>query len=222
VLNADRYSPEILASIHSGLEPDEEGLALSEFVVMPTFQKITVVLTNRHIRFMGFKPNWRGQVTKDSALVLNTAISLHAISAITTAELKTIFGGKEMTLIFYWEGHKEDIVTAASAWFDAGKAFTEKFKEAVAKKEVASSSASMADELQKLTQLNKEGILSEEEYNRAKNQLIGVSSSQVDEATKLLRQLHDLHKQGVLSESEFNMKKWDVLSHRLIPKDKSS
>lgn len=221
MINADRYSPEILASIHSGLEPDEEGIALCDFIVMPTAKKITVVLTNRHVRFMGFKPNWRGQVTKDSALVLNSAISLRAISAITTAELKTIFGERELTLIFYWEGLKEDIVTA-SAWFDEGKVFTEKFKEAVAKKEVASSSASVVDELQKLAQLTKEGILSQEEYDRAKNRLIGVSSSQVDEATKLLRQLHVLRVQGVLSESEFNMKKWDVLSQRLIPKDKSS
>jgi hypothetical protein len=64
--------------------------------------------------------------------------------------------------------------------------------------------------------LANEGILTQDEWLRAKDHLIGVSPSKVDEATQLLRQLHALFVQGVLSESEYNMKKWDVLSQRLI------
>ena len=224
MINAHKYTTEQLAAIQSALEPEEEGLALCEFTVSGTQgnmtpKKINLVLTNRYIRGITFKLNWLGQLPKNPVVGSNLAITLRAISAISTEEFRQILGPKVINLIFCWEGHREDVFTT---WLDEGKTFAEKLREAVGKKEVASSSASMADELQKLAQLTKEGILSQEEYERAKNQLIGVSSSQVDEATKLLRQLHELRTQGVLSESEFNMKKWDVLSQRLIPRDKPS
>jgi hypothetical protein len=70
----------------------------------------------------------------------------------------------------------------------------------------------IADEIAKLGALAREGILTPEELDRAKEQLLG---RPVDEATQtitMLRQLHALYRGKVLSESEFNMKKWELLT----------
>lgn len=74
---------------------------------------------------------------------------------------------------------------------------------------------SAAEQLQLLAGLVREGLLSQQEFDKAKSQVISASRSEIDEAAKLLRQLHVLFKEGVLSESEFKMKKWDVLARRI-------
>ena len=79
---------------------------------------------------------------------------------------------------------------------------------------VASSGGGIAEEIKKLSLLCEEGILTQEELERAKEMLLGKPPNQIDESIRLLRNLRGLQKQGVLSESEFNMKKWDVLSKR--------
>lgn len=75
-----------------------------------------------------------------------------------------------------------------------------------------------ANQIQALADLAHAGIITPDEFSQAKAGIIGKPASQVEEATKLIQQLHGLYKQGVLSEGEFNLKKWDVLSKRLIPK----
>ena len=75
---------------------------------------------------------------------------------------------------------------------------------------------SVASEIRKLTELLEEGILTADEWQSAKGQLVGKKSNQIDEAVTLLRSLHGLVIQGVLTESEYNIKKWDILSQRLM------
>ena len=77
-------------------------------------------------------------------------------------------------------------------------------------------SVSLAEEIQKFVQLYKDGILTKEEFDSAKNRLTGVSASHIEDVVQLLRGLHQLKEQDVLSRSEFNMKKWDVLSRKII------
>lgn len=81
-------------------------------------------------------------------------------------------------------------------------------------------SATIADQIEKLARLREEDIITDDEFNSAKANMIGKSPAhtQVDEAAKLLRHLHALYVEGALTESEYNMKKWDILSQRLIPK----
>ena len=79
--------------------------------------------------------------------------------------------------------------------------------------------ATPADQIQALANLMHKGVLTQQEFCRAKANVIGKPPSQVEEATKLLRHLHALHNDGVLSESEYNIKKWDILSQRLIPRE---
>ncbi len=83
----------------------------------------------------------------------------------------------------------------------------------------AQSQINPAEQIQSLLNLMNSGVITQQEFQRAKANIIGKPPSQVEEATKLLRNLHELYKGGALSESEYNLKKWDILSHRLIPRD---
>lgn len=72
--------------------------------------------------------------------------------------------------------------------------------------------ASVAEELAKLAALRDSGVLSGEDWERAKDLFLGKGPDQRRVAIEHLRQLHGLFKAGVLSESEFNSKKWDILA----------
>ena len=69
-----------------------------------------------------------------------------------------------------------------------------------------------ADALGQLVPLLNDGILTQEEFDRAKDGFLGATVEVRESSVGLLRQLHSLHKSGVLTESEFNLKKWDILS----------
>lgn len=73
---------------------------------------------------------------------------------------------------------------------------------------------SVADELDKLVTLAREGVITDAEFNRLKGRLAGQAAG-VQDVIRLLRGLKALEREGVLTESEFQMKKWDVLSRRL-------
>ena len=71
---------------------------------------------------------------------------------------------------------------------------------------------SAADELGKLALLRSQGVISDADWERAKDLFLGKRADAQEQAVVQLRQLHDLYRSGVLSESEFNMKKWDILA----------
>lgn len=71
---------------------------------------------------------------------------------------------------------------------------------------------SMADELAKLSELASKGVLSPDEWERAKALYLGKPPDRRAEDARLLSHLHELRKAGALSESEFNLKKWEILS----------
>ena len=77
---------------------------------------------------------------------------------------------------------------------------------------VVKNTTAAADALDQLVPLLNDGILTQEEFDRAKDGFLGATVEVRESSVGLLRQLHSLHKSGVLSESEFNMKKWDILS----------
>ncbi len=78
--------------------------------------------------------------------------------------------------------------------------------------------AGIADDLATLAALHREGVLTSEELTRLKQQITG-RSGDVEDVIRLLRGLKTLEREGVLTEGEFNMKKWDILSRRLLCKD---
>lgn len=91
----------------------------------------------------------------------------------------------------------------------------------VAKVEVtnpmAVSGKSVAQEIEKLGQLLIAGVITGEEFERGKSLFLGAPPDKAASAVELLQKLDALKKNGVLSESEFNVKKWEILSERLIP-----
>jgi len=65
--------------------------------------------------------------------------------------------------------------------------------------------------LQQLENLHAQGILSDEEY-QAKRQEVMARSGQGPSIPEMIKQLADLRDQGILSEDEFAAKKEDLLS----------
>lgn len=78
-----------------------------------------------------------------------------------------------------------------------------------------SSPFSYADELEKLNKLKVDGVITEQELIDIKSK-VSINSSGVNDAIRLLRGLKDLEVEGALTESEYNMKKWEILSKRLL------
>lgn len=71
-----------------------------------------------------------------------------------------------------------------------------------------------ATALATLAELRTQGLLDDNDWDRAKELLLGKRPDQQHEAMDLLRQLHGLMKAGVISPGEFNMKKWEILARR--------
>ena len=76
---------------------------------------------------------------------------------------------------------------------------------------------SVAQEIEQLGKLFLAGVITAEEFERGKSLFLGASPDKAAAAMQLLQNLDALKKEGVLSESEFRMKKWEILSERLIP-----
>lgn len=91
-----------------------------------------------------------------------------------------------------------------------GEAFIKQFQQLLSNRRAGP--VSPADELAKLNLLAAEGVLSKDEWERAKGLYLGKTVDARDEAVRLLRNLHEMHRTGILSESEFNTKKWDILT----------
>ena len=66
--------------------------------------------------------------------------------------------------------------------------------------------------LKGLSELLEQGVINSDEFQKAKEQLLGSPPDKTEQAVSLIKQLHSLHKAGALSESEFRTKKWDILS----------
>lgn len=82
---------------------------------------------------------------------------------------------------------------------------------------MAVSGKSVGQEIEKLGQLLVAGVITGEEFERGKALFLGAPPDKAASAVELLQNLDALKKKGVLSESEFNVKKWEILSERLIP-----
>jgi hypothetical protein len=91
----------------------------------------------------------------------------------------------------------------------------------VAKVEVtniaALNSRSIAEEIERLGQLFLTGVVTAEEFERGKALFLGTPVDKAAVAVEFLQNLDALKKEGILSQSEFNMKKWEILSERLLP-----
>jgi len=81
----------------------------------------------------------------------------------------------------------------------------------------ALSTDSVAKQIEDLNRLRISGVITDEEFERGKALFLGGLPDKAAVAVSLLRSLDALRAEGVLSPAEFNMKKWEILSERLIP-----
>lgn len=99
-----------------------------------------------------------------------------------------------------------------ASYFDALRNFGQNLDQRKSGGLIAKEASKAADALAVLTPLLQEGIISQEEFDRAKAGFLGTTTEAQENSASQIRQLHSLHKDGVLTEGEFNMKKWDILS----------
>lgn len=78
------------------------------------------------------------------------------------------------------------------------------------------SAPNIAEEIQKLAELHSKSIITQEEFERGKSLFLGASKDKAHQTLEALVNLHQLMKQKVISESEYNVKKWELLSGKLI------
>jgi hypothetical protein len=166
---------------------------------------VTGVLTNNAIHFFQTKTSY------SEGMGSRTTIPLAEVGGITAKD-RGGFGG--LILSFVWQGKEEELLVVPQEREGALRFIDEMRKAVSTRRTGTGAGSSVAAEIEKLSKLAGEGILTQEELTRAKEMFIGKPASEIDESVRLLRNLKDLHKQGVLSESEFNMKKWDVLAKK--------
>jgi hypothetical protein len=70
------------------------------------------------------------------------------------------------------------------------------------------------DELDRLARLVREGLVTDDEWTRAKGLFLGKAPDDRTLTLDQLDRLYSLNKSGALSDSEYNNKKWEILSRR--------
>jgi len=218
-------APELLAAIEREFAPGESTVKYTDmyFVTVSTvligknYQQIesknwrTLVLTNRSIRFIQFAT--KGLINKQvlPEIVWSFSLPIHEIQGLGISQSEKIgMFGRPIQLRMTWTGGSETYFST----FDNANEFVKTCEAAFQGKVTVEQAKMVGDAVSRLASLLDEGLLTQEEFERAKNGFVGEPASRGDEAVGLLRQLFSLMKAGVLSQGEFNMKKWDILSQR--------
>ncbi len=169
----------------------------------------TIVLTNRSIRFIQFAV--KGLIKKQflPKIIWSYSLPIHEIQGLGVSISDKIgMFGRPVQLKVTWQGGNETYFST----FDNANEFVKACEAAFQGKVTVEQSKMVGDAVSRLALLLEEGLISQEEFERSKQGLIGQPTSKGDEIVGLLRQLHSLKVAGVLTEGEFNMKKWDILS----------
>ena len=218
-------APELLAAIEREFAPGESTVKYTDmyFVTVSTvligknYQQIesknwrTLVLTNRSIRFIQFAT--KGLINKQvlPEIVWNFSLPIHEIQGLGISQSEKIgMFGRPIQLRVTWTGGSETYFSI----FDNANEFVKACEAAFQGKVTVEQAKMVGDAVSRLASLLDDGLLTQEEFERAKKGFVGEPASKGDEAVGLLRQLFSLMKAGVLSQGEFNMKKWDILSQR--------
>ena len=207
-------------AIQEVLEPGEivEEVADFHMPVPKSAVSLTWVLTQRNLRALSFRGS--GILSRSTAVTVagNFQVPIYQITSFTTGRqggwrFQNVDTGsvgflkQEMrSMSFTHAGGRETWWTE----YAQGEALIRRVRARLS--DFAPTQVGIAEEIEKLAMLRAEGVLDDDEFDRAKQLFIGKRPDQQTEAMKILRQLHSLQQAGVLSPGEFNMKKWDVLA----------
>jgi hypothetical protein len=173
---------------------------------------VLAVLTNRNIR--SFQFHKVGFLRKRYVAVISgsTAIPMHEIRGMSVIQ-KKIRGNSSKILdlsIVTIVGAHTLISRADSDSIAFGRACERAFQDKVHLEQTKL----VGDAIGQISSLLDEGLITKDEFEHAKQGLVGQPASRGTEIVGLLRQLHSLEQSGVLTASEFRMKKWDLLSQK--------
>jgi hypothetical protein len=195
-----------------------------------SFSWMTVVLTNVNFRFVtwkeekfksgAFSRTLRSVPIFESSTVIPLAniVSCSSTTARVNRDLKKLFQKElkqKVEQIFTVELKMSNGTSSISSPYIELKTLSTNLEAALSGSALARNTNAVSDALTRLSVLKSEGIITEEEFERAKSGFIGSSVEVAENSVGILRQLHSLLQSGVLSESEFNMKKWDILSKKI-------
>ena len=90
--------------------------------------------------------------------------------------------------------------------------FVEQFKAAMARFAATAGPVDVAGQLRALRALVDDGVITNEDMDRAKDLFLGRAPDQRQVMERSLRSLYDLRKAGVLDQIEFDIKKRDILA----------
>jgi hypothetical protein len=197
------------ASVQAELEPGEAIEAMADFSLPVTNQQTVrlFVLTNRHLRCLAFKVTIGGLFGGGKARPVTWSYALRFDQITSFGEQRQ--GG---LLIAEMRGLVFTGPTGMETWwtkYSEGAALIESLRQRLA--QPSSAPAGLADELGRLSALRAEGVLSDDEFDRAKTLFLGRPADERAQVIGHLKQLHALCQSGVLTPGEFNQKKWDVL-----------
>lgn len=205
-LKAWTPEPQLIALIQSLVEPHESLLAVAP-ASQSSGSKEVWVLTEECLRSV--RPRKPGLFSKSDPWTAGVVkkFMLSDISSVQVADNSTARVGTGVGLRFHAPEGDVGVV------FDQEPALalaTELQKRAG----TVASSTSASQELAQLAALRGDGLLTDAEWEQAKDYYLGKPESERSRSIQELQQIYSLCRSGVLSEGEFNMKKWEILSRR--------
>ena len=82
--------------------------------------------------------------------------------------------------------------------------------------ETPQATISITEEIQKLSELYSNGVITQEEFERGKSLFLGAPKDKSQQTLETLSNLYQLMKRGAISENEYNMTKWELLAGKLM------
>jgi hypothetical protein len=210
---AEGFPPEAENLIREELRPGEQLLAVLDLNEYGLDGSVsgggTYAITNDRLYKFGFARRFFG---KKIELVSQSGVSLSKLVSVSDAHEKKVLTADLQHLELRWNDGRYDHLSTVDV--EGGKRFFRVLRDAHdrAQHSTIGGELSIAEQLSKLAELRDQGLLDDDDWERAKDLFLGKAADEREAAITNLRQLYGLRQNGVLSESEFNMKKWDVLS----------
>ncbi|MDQ1308669.1 MAG: hypothetical protein QG671_4504 [Actinomycetota bacterium] len=214
------YDARAIQNIEGLFDPDESLIVVSSWfdekaryqksrdIEWPGPHPFTLALTGRRMYVINLKFSFTGNRTK---------VQEHwsrRFEDFTRWQFDSVKDNKGTlkTYAFAFSGDDGHADESFNAHPEDAEPFIDAFTSAMTRISAVRAVPDVAEQLQALHSLFSEGVLTAEEFQRAKELFIGCPADAELKAERSLRNLKQLLDAGILTESEFRSKKWQVLS----------
>ena len=199
--NAGGLGPDL---IRASLPPGEQLVCACGFWFLEASGtiRVCVALTLQQLvllRFLVPQPVTSGELTV-------TATDLQSLRGWRVEKMARGFSGSDIVRLTFpgWP--------ALEARQSDAQTFLQELGRLNAVAEMQQSGRGFAEELRLLSALVGQGVLTGDEFERRKRQIVGSPPETHQSTLSTLLSLFELFQAGALTESEYKMKKWDILS----------